>query len=108
MMPSARTSVYTGERSMTSKNHPNIGQLWTRYSTSHPKASRHETFCALAAAAWLAFAPVAYGQCPSSFASAVNYSVGGSPRCVAIGDLNGDGRPDLVAASESGATVSVL
>jgi len=34
-----------------------------------------------------------------SFAPARNYASGGFPQSVAIGDLNGDGKPDLVAAN---------
>ena len=34
--------------------------------------------------------------------SAVNVSSGGQPNQVVIGDLNGDGKPDLALADESG------
>ena len=34
-----------------------------------------------------------------TYAAAVDYAVGDSPRKVAIGDLNGDGKPDLVVAN---------
>ncbi len=42
----------------------------------------------------LAAAPTVEAQCDEAFSSAVNYSVASTPRCVAIGDVNGDGRPD--------------
>jgi hypothetical protein len=38
----------------------------------------------------------------------VEYGTGGSPPSVAIGDLSGDGKPDLVAANYGSNTVSVL
>jgi hypothetical protein len=57
---------------------------------------------------WLGVAALFAGSAPS-FAPARNYGTGAEPVSVAIGDLNGDGNPDLVTASyvEDGA-VSVL
>src|SRR6266516_7644130 len=49
----------------------------------------------------------ATGPAPS-FAAARSYRTGASPRAVAIADLNGDRRPDLVTANGSADTVSVL
>jgi hypothetical protein len=43
-----------------------------------------------------------------SFAATKNYPVGRNPVAVAIGDLNGDGKPDLAAANSGGPSVSVL
>jgi hypothetical protein len=43
-----------------------------------------------------------------SFATQQNFAVGSSPVSVAVGDLNGDGKPDLVVANLSAGTVSVL
>ena len=43
-----------------------------------------------------------------SFAAKVDFVTGTSPRSVAIGDLDGDGKPDLVAANNFSASVSVL
>ena len=37
-----------------------------------------------------------------------DYETGGNPGSVAIGDLNGDGKPDLVAANSGSDTLSVL
>ncbi len=43
-----------------------------------------------------------------SFSSAVTFSVGLYPTWAAIGDIDGDGKPDLVIANDGGASVSVL
>jgi len=43
-----------------------------------------------------------------TFASAVNYTVGWQPYQVAIGDLNGDGYPDLAVTNNGSNTVSIL
>jgi hypothetical protein len=43
-----------------------------------------------------------------SFATAKSYATGGQPESVAIGDLNGDSRPDLATANYQAGTVSVL
>lgn len=47
--------------------------------------------------------------CPSvNFAAAVNFAVGTSPRAVALGDFNRDGRTDLVTVNTGANTVSTL
>lgn len=43
-----------------------------------------------------------------AFASRVNANVTSAPFGIAIGDLDGDGKPDVVAANEGGGNVSVL
>jgi hypothetical protein len=43
-----------------------------------------------------------------SFGAKVDFTTGSSPYSVAIGDLNGDGRPDLAVANLGSNTVSVL
>src|SRR5262245_22214584 len=65
-------------------------------------------FIAGLACAWLAIAAAAHGQCPSSFAAPVNYGANDNPRSVAVGDLNGDGKADVVVANSASSNVSVL
>ncbi len=43
-----------------------------------------------------------------SFAAKVNYATGNTPYGVSIGDINGDGKPDLAVANVFASTVSVL
>ena len=43
-----------------------------------------------------------------TFTGAVNYPVGADPRGLAVGDINGDARPDLAVANQNGNSVSVL
>jgi hypothetical protein len=49
-----------------------------------------------------------YASSAPSFARARSYAAGRGPESVAIGDLNGDGKPDLVTANSGSDTVSVL
>ncbi len=42
------------------------------------------------------------------FAAKVDFAVGSSPKSVALGDLNGDGMPDIVVADNGASTVSIL
>jgi hypothetical protein len=43
-----------------------------------------------------------------SLAAPVKFATGGAPRSLSVGDVNGDGKPDVVVANTSGVTVSVL
>ena len=43
-----------------------------------------------------------------AFADAVDYPAGTGPRALAIGDFNGDGKPDLAVANAGSGDVSVL
>ena len=51
---------------------------------------------------------VLLNQGAGTFAPHVDYLTGGNPVSIAIGDLNGDGRPDLAVVNLSGSSVSVL
>jgi hypothetical protein len=48
------------------------------------------------------------GSATVSFAPQQTFAVGSAPDSIAIGDFNGDGRPDLAVANYSAGTVSVL
>jgi hypothetical protein len=43
-----------------------------------------------------------------SFAARVDFAAGGAPQTVSIGDIDGDGKPDLAVANFTGNSVSVL
>ena len=67
-----------------------------------PGWARPATLLALS----LGLAPAAFGQV--TFAPAANYGAGNAPQSVAVGDFNGDGKPDLATANITGSNVSVL
>jgi hypothetical protein len=48
---------------------------------------------------------VLLGDGRGSFSAATSYRVGSQPIAVAVGDVNGDGKPDLVTAGGNGVTV---
>ena len=54
------------------------------------------------------FVGVLLGNGDGFFAAPAYYGTGAFPRSVAIGDLNGDGKPDLAVANFRSGTVSVL
>jgi len=51
---------------------------------------------------------VLLGNGDGTFQNYVQYATGGLPTSVAVGDFNGDGKPDLAVGFERGSTVSVL
>ena len=54
------------------------------------------------------FSPVKTGISAYDFTAKLDFTAGASPYSVAIGDLDGDGKPDLVFANYSDGTVSIL
>src|SRR5439155_27288608 len=51
--------------------------------------------------------PVVLGSWAGSFGVATSFAVGSSPESVAVGDFNGDGRPDLAVANSGSSSNSV-
>ena len=51
---------------------------------------------------------VLFGNGDGTFPASVNYAVGSLPKSVAVADVNGDGKLDLVTANEQSNSVSVL
>lgn len=47
-------------------------------------------------------------QASGGFADVKSFGVGTNPRSLAVGDFNGDGKPDMVVANFASNTVSVL
>ena len=48
------------------------------------------------------------GKGDGTFQAAVNYPTGLTPACVAVGDFNGDGIPDLAVANNWSATMGIF
>jgi hypothetical protein len=48
------------------------------------------------------------GKGDGTFAPVEDFGVGAGPVCVAVGDFNGDGKPDLAVADADGNTTSIL
>jgi hypothetical protein len=74
---------------------------------SGPVAPRR-TDMAAASAALGAKGSVLLGDSDGTFVRAQNYSVGSSAGSVAVGDLNSDGRPDLVVDDSKDIQIRVL
>jgi len=113
-----RTAAFLGY-TITALCETRHGVLWASATTwislideteSTPQTLR---FCALRRAqvaiafiVLIAMAPAARAAC-TDFAAAVSYSAGFSAQSVAIGDFNGDGRPDLATANAGSNNVTV-
>ncbi len=54
------------------------------------------------------YAPAKTDITTADFLTKIDFSSGGSPNSVALGDLDGDGKPDLVVANSNSGRVSVL
>ena len=52
--------------------------------------------------------PVLLGNGDGTFRSALTYGAGSAPASLAVGDLNGDGKPDLAMTGGLGDNVTVL
>ena len=52
--------------------------------------------------------PVLLGNGDGTFRSALTYGAGSAPASLAVGDLNGDGKPDLAIADDFSNNVLVL
>ncbi|MEZ2303328.1 MAG: FG-GAP-like repeat-containing protein, partial [Microcoleus sp.] len=50
----------------------------------------------------------ATGATTPTFATKVDFATGSGPRSVSIGDINGDGKPDLAVANSGSASASIL
>jgi len=50
----------------------------------------------------------ATGATTPTFATKVDFTTGSTPRSVSIGDINGDGKPDLATANNSSSTASIF
>jgi hypothetical protein len=48
------------------------------------------------------------GKGDGTFQSATNYTVGTTPETVAVADLNGDGKPDVIVGNRNSGNISVL
>ena len=51
---------------------------------------------------------VLLGKGDGTFQSAANYTVGTTPETVAVADLNGDGKPDVIVGNRTSLNISVL
>jgi predicted nucleotidyltransferase len=66
------------------------------------------SFNASSASVSLLLNTTAAGASAASFAAMSDFATGTNPHSVALGDVNGDGKPDLAVANASSASVSLL
>ena len=81
------------------------------FNMSHFSSSDYpRQACFLAALGLLATVGTAQAQTPASFGAVSTYSAGANsgPASIAVADVNGDGRPDLITANSYSNTAGVL
>src|SRR5438874_4011208 len=98
-------SVITATRRVS----PRVLRVLFRPRRPRPSGARGSAnlFVCLGVSAALAIAAGAAGSAPS-FGRAQNYATGPGPTSLAIGDMNGDHKPDLATANGDATSVSVL
>ena len=79
--------------------------MTTDVGTQHRPQWRWRTSTATASPTWPSQTSAAdnvsvlLGNGDGTFQAAVNYAAGATPTSVAVGDFNGDGKPDLAVAN---------
>lgn len=87
-----------------------VGQLPITASAIVPSARLSVILGGLLAAAVLALLPASAGLAAGSvsFGASAYFAASSDATWVAMGELNGDGKPDLVVANRNSSTISVL
>src|SRR5439155_556948 len=78
-------------------------------ASAQTDASGNYSFTNVQASSNFKAAPGVPPQCGTpSFSAANNFAVGANPVSVAVGDFNGDGKPDLAVGNQNAGSVSIL